>query len=135
MSAAEVGLMIEEARAEYAAAAPEFMPDACSVYGQTEAPDGYMGDTVTQTEIIANLPIMYKTLRFPMTQQIAGGVSVTLTHEVKMPATAATHAIVPDNELRVAARGLVPAFIFEHPVIQPDAMSPFLILYATRRIA
>jgi hypothetical protein len=110
----DLGEAIDEIRAAYAEAMPDFMPDVCTVSvpgGVTNAGDGTWGTGATSNT--ADVPCKYEPLNaFERAQ--AGRVAAFADHRLTLPAVWQGAALIvpPDATVTVAARGVNPQRVF-----------------------
>jgi hypothetical protein len=105
----EFAQAIEDARAEVAEAATEFLPDTCTVSSPGAASTDAYGATAQPPSTTPNVPCKYE----------AGGVSegerggallATATHVLTLPANVAVEA---EDTIVVDARGAAPQLTFQ----------------------
>lgn len=126
----EVGTAIDEARAEIATAASEFMADVCNLWGPTFVDGGSASDSETIALIASNIPVEYKGSA-GNSQVVIGGNAYVASHQLKMPYTATTATITPKHFIKVQARGDTPELVFEKPVIAHKGLDVLLNVAAT----
>lgn len=121
---------LESVRAELAVAAPEFLPDLCSIVTVSDVQDGFGGPTETETVVAANVPCKYEAMTNPMQKQVGAGPISTLTHILTLPSTAITKIIQPHHRIVVEAQNGQPQLVFRSPVTLDGSFSVFTKLAA-----
>lgn len=127
----EVGDAIEEVRAELAAEAAGFMPRTCSLIPPaTVVSDGFHGHKPADAPAIPNIPCKVEFVSGGF-QVNDAGAAVVKTHRITLPVTADTVAVNRHYKISVAASGLTPVMLFEHPVRQLSDLDAFLVIAAS----
>lgn len=109
-----LGDAIDEARAEYAAAMSEFMPDTCTVRSAgEEATDDYGGSSGTPETIATGVPCAYRPLN-AYERASGGGVTAHADYRIELPYVweGASLQVGADHTIAVDARGPHPARTF-----------------------
>lgn len=89
--------------------------DLCDLIAP-EVTDQYSGHTISDNTIATNVPCWVERVRGGGADIVAGGVVVTTSHRITMPATDATRLIDEHYKIKVLARDDNPEMIFEQPV-------------------
>jgi hypothetical protein len=126
----DVGDAINEARTEIASSASEFMPDLCDIIGEGLVSDAHSGQTIGETVVASSIPCQVNETPQSAGPIVAGGVSYSGTHRIRLPANANTMAIVPTQMLRVQANDNHGELIFEQPVRAEGSMAVFVTVSA-----
>jgi hypothetical protein len=106
--------------------------DLCDVISTSPSVDEYGGSGTTPTTLASALPCFYEPLS-QREQSIAGGEMGILTHRITLKATTTTLAIKPSYQIRVAARGDKPQYVFENPTPEIGSFSPLVEVTASMR--
>lgn len=104
-------------------------PDRCNVVNRTLTTGSYGGSTIAETTVASNVPILYEERIYGSTQ-VVGGTQSFITHDLYLISSSATRSIQPDHKIVVAARGDIPALIFEEPIRLDESLSPIVHLGA-----
>jgi hypothetical protein len=121
----EVGDAVEEARAEIAVSASEFMSDLCSLIAPVKSEQG-AGHTITDQVLASDIPCTHEQISGGGVQINDNGSVVTKTHRLKLPYTVETKLIDRHYKIKVEARGFNAEAIFEQPVQKFSATAPLL---------
>jgi len=121
--------MIDDLRAGFPA--DQLFTRTCSLIPPaTVVSDGFSGHKPADGTPITGIPCKVEFVSGGF-QVNDGGAVVVKTHRITLPVTEGTVAITRHYKISVAASGLTPAMLFEHPVRQMSDMDVFLTIGAS----
>jgi len=108
-----------------------FFPYSCDLI-LTPKTTGTAGGQVigTPATLASGLPLLYESLKVPMTRIVGGKETVIGTHKLYLKATDETKVITVDYEIHVAAYNGESAKIFVRPIMIEPAYSHLIQLAA-----
>jgi len=116
----DVGDLIDEARAAYAEAAVDFMPDTCTIQSPSNTQGSSGGNKPNFTSLYSDIPCRVEE-KAGVERDAGGAVTAYTDHEVTMPMVSADGAtpiiLRAKHRIVVAARSIWPAKTLE--VVNP----------------
>lgn len=108
-----------------------FFPYRCSLIGPPSlTQDTVGGSTGAGTSIVSDLPVLFESLRKPLSKIVAGQLKIVGTHMLYLQADANTSVITEEYEIHVDAYQDEAAKVFVRPVITEGAYSHLIQIAA-----
>ena len=115
-------------------AALPFLPDKADLLEPTSTADGYGAQTISETELVTDIPCLWELLS-PSVEMTIGTKNVVLTHKLWLESTEKIGAIKPSYRIRIQAREAKGEIIFEQPVRLDESFNPLVAVLAKLRNA
>ena len=129
----DLGDAINDARADIAADAPDFMARTCSVIQPSSVSDGFHGHKLGETVIASSIPCTVEQVSGGIVIN-EGGVNEVKTHRLTLPVTDETLAITRKHKILAEAEGTTPEMLFEKPVTQLNDLDALMTIVVTQVI-